>query len=144
MILCKISESYSNIKEYDKSKESLLKAESLLSSMQTNKKRQKLQCKIYFDLGRICLDGFKDFKNAQEYLSKAKEYAMDNDDEQRIDKLLEDLKLEEEQSTASSSESGSINQERFQEAKEISSKLREMDKTVTPGSKWHIVSMKWI
>ena len=69
---------------------------------------------------------------------------MDNDDEQRIDKLLEDLKLEQEQSTASSSESGSINQKRFEEAKEISSKLREMDKTVTPGSKWHIVSMKWI
>jgi len=37
-----------------------------------------------------------------------------------------------------------IDENRIREAKEVADLLKNMDKLVTPGSKWHIVNMKWI
>ena len=38
----------------------------------------------------------------------------------------------------------SVDQRRLSEARTVSQLLTNMDKTVTPGSQWFIVSMKWI
>lgn len=43
-----------------------------------------------------------------------------------------------------STASSVVDEKRLQEAKDVAKLIKEMDKQVTPGSKWFIVSMRWI
>jgi hypothetical protein len=44
--------------------------------------------------GRIYIDGLKNYTKAEECLLEAKKFSLDNDTVQKIEKLLNDIKLE--------------------------------------------------
>ena len=140
-----LGQCHKEIEQYDEARMCLEEAAKLIEKVKDQDKREQAKQQIYHTLGQIYFYGFNDRAKALEAYQWAKENCRNNNNLMaKLDILIKDLEHSLQNQEVPMDIDSKINPRRFKEAQDVAEMLTRMERMVTEGSKWHIISMDWV